>query len=67
LFLSDEKNHWLIPYITGKNFYDATGAPLTEGEYYEQIEKGSMRRKENNLVLENMNLLHKDAHWSVKK
>jgi hypothetical protein len=41
--------------------------PTTETEYYEMMQTGAMRRKENYEWMVKADWLHRDAHWSTKQ
>lgn len=66
-YLSNPKNRWLIPYISGKTMYDGiTGAPLTQGEYYDQMTRGAAIYKANETFVEGISQKLINAEWSEK-
>jgi hypothetical protein len=62
-FLLKEKNHHLIPYITGKNMY-GDGRPLNEWEFIHLRERGIIRRKDNADWLRSANILHATSNYT---
>jgi hypothetical protein len=66
-YLSKPANRWLIPYISGKTMYDSfTGAPLTQGEYYDQMTRGAAILKSNDAWVKGVSDKFINATWSEK-
>jgi hypothetical protein len=62
-YLSVASNRWIEAYVTGKNYYDATGNALTAGEVYNNMKNGFILKKTYNDYLDTFDRLNANVKW----
>lgn len=62
--LSDDRNLWMTPYVTGKYFYGEGGLPLVGGEFWDMLKSGGIYKKSLSHYYDSLEQTFKDVGWT---